>query len=458
VAVKRSPDAAAFAALGLRRSECFAHEVARIEKPYPDTYLQLERRGLSPAEAASGRCRQLNLYALDLEGLPDALFTDRAVNWHQQQLGRAGLIAAAGLFQRGDALYVTLLQSDLCQQLSKHAALKAACRSRVANRFRRWYALLLNAVLDQARDDGLPTVYTPTAAQIRVGMRAAVDPTLFERIYDSAAARYLCQRVRVGAAEYWKISLAANADRVVPLRPVARPRSEPAAGAAARGARPVIALFHDVEEDVDTDVSPETCRAAMARALVLQESRGIRVTYSLLGTLFAAARPLIAGRGHALAFHSHDHHIAALDQLPRLRRVDWQVRGYRPPRSILTAELTDHALAYWNFEWLLCSARRLGFADLRLVNGLVKIPVHLDDYRLHTGDLDRTAWLGQLRRLLATQPFVCLGLHDCYARHWLDWYGDLLDELAATGDLRTCDELADQTFMASDADPEAAAS
>ena len=199
--MKRSPDADAFAVLGLRPRECFAHDVARIDKPYADTYLQLERRGMSREEALSGRCRQLNLYALDLDGLPAAVFTDRAVNWHQQQLGRAGLVAVAGLFQRDGALFVTLLQSDLCQQLSKHAALKAACGSRVENRFGRWYALLFNAVLDHARDEGMTTVYTPTAAQIRVGMRNAVDPALFARIYDSGAARYACHRVHVGAAD-----------------------------------------------------------------------------------------------------------------------------------------------------------------------------------------------------------------------------------------------------------------
>ena len=165
---------------------------------------------------------------------------------------------------------------------------------------------------------------------------------------------------------------------------------------------------------------------------------------------------MIAGRGHGLAFHSYDHRAEALDQLPRVRGVDLQVRGYRPPRSLLTAELTDHALSYWNFEWLLCSARRLG-QEIRLVNGLVKIPVHLDDYHLHTGALDRTAWLRELRALLARLPFVGLGLHDCYAGRWLDWYGDLLDELAATGDLRTCDELADQAFLASSEGVERAA-
>lgn len=455
--MKRSPNADAFAGLGLRPRECFAHEVVRIDKPYADTYLQLERRGLSREEALSGRCRQLNLYALELDGLPDELFWDRAVNWHQQQFGRAGLVAVAGLFQRDGALFVTLLQSDLCQQLPKHAALRAACGSRVHNRFGRWYTLIFNAVLDHARDEGLTTVYTPTAAQIQVGMRRAVDPALFERIYDSVAARYASRRVHVGRAEYWAVSVTGNADRIVPLVPVARARGGANTGGAGGGPRPTIALFHDLEEDVDTDVSPAACRAALVHMLDLQERRGIRVTYSILGALFPAKAPVIAGRGHSLAFHSHDHSLEALDQLPRVRRVDLQVRGYRPPRSRLTAELTDHALSYWNFEWLLCSPLGLGSREIRLVNGLVKIPVHFDDFSLHTGDRDRDAWLRRLRALLASQPFVSVGLHDCYAGRWCDWYGDLLDELAATGDLRTCDEIADALFLASDGGGERAA-
>ena len=48
-------------------------------------------------------------------------------------------------------------------------------------------------------------------AQIRVGMRTAVDPALFERIYDSVSERYACHRVTVGAAEYWEIALPRNA-------------------------------------------------------------------------------------------------------------------------------------------------------------------------------------------------------------------------------------------------------
>lgn len=446
--MKRSPDADAFAVLGLRRRECFAHDVLCIQKPYADTYLQLERRGVSPQDALSGRCSQLNLYALDLDGLPDALFTDRAINWHQQQLGRTGLVAVAGLFERDGALFVTLLQSDLCQQLAKHAALKASCKSRVDNRFGRWAALLFNAVLDHARDAGVTTVYSPTAAQIRVGMRSAVDPALFERIYDSITARYACRKVHIGAAEYWEVVAADNAARIVPLVPV-----KPAAAGARNGngaPRPTIALFHDIEENVDTDVPAAACRAALERMLELQAQRGLRATYSVLGALFPAKVSLIAGRGHSLAFHSHDHSLEALDQLPRVRRVDLQVRGYRPPRSQLTAELTDHALSYWNFDWLLCSPNGLGFRDVRLVNGLVKIPAHLDDFRMHTGDLDRDEWLRRMRTLLATEPFVGIGLHDCYAATWLDWYGDLLDELAATGELRTCDDIADATFLASD--------
>jgi hypothetical protein len=121
--------------------------------------------------------------------------------------------------------------------------------------------------------------------------------------------------------------------------------------------------------------------------------------------------------------------------------VDLQVKGYRPPQSRLTAEITDYTLAYWNFEWLLSSARSLGSSEPRLQNGIVKIPIHMDDYDMQTGDLSYGQWLQRLDSLVATRDFVAVGLHDCYARHWLDGYAELLGRLEHAGELWTCDQV-----------------
>ena len=90
-----------FAGKGLAPRELFAHNVIAIPKPYPDAQLLLERRGVQREELERGRFFQINLYTTDFYDLPDALFADPDLNWHRQQLGLKGLIAAAGLWLCG---------------------------------------------------------------------------------------------------------------------------------------------------------------------------------------------------------------------------------------------------------------------------------------------------------------------------------------------------------------------
>jgi hypothetical protein len=441
--VKSSPPEDVYLAAGFPRREVFPHEVIWIDKPYPDTYLQIERRGVSRAHALGGRPCQINLYATTLAGLPGTVFTDRALNWHQQQLGREGLVAAAGLFRLARAVYVSLMQSDLCQQIFRHPTLRSVAKSRLENRFGSWFTLLFNAILDFALDHDIATVYTPTAGQILRGLRAPVEPRLFERIYDTPGARYGGAPVRVGAAEYWEIDLVRNRDRVARLRAAAGPAPADPAGV-------TICLVHDIEEDLDTPVAPAACRASLHRMLEIEAAQATRATYTIVGTLYPDKQPIIAPHGHSLAFHSYNHRVEEPQQLRRARAVDLQVRGYRPPRSILTAELSDYDLAYLNFDWLLNSAWSFGFEEPRLDHGVAKIPIHLDDYDLFRGALDYDAWLARVRVLLRTRRFVAIGLHDCYGAAWLPRYGELLEELGAAGRLATADEVADELFRASD--------
>jgi hypothetical protein len=441
--VRRSAPVEAWVAKGLPRRSYFAHEVAWLAKQYPDTFLQLERRGIGEDAAVKGTAYQLNLYARDVEGFPDALFSDPTVNWHRQQLGRKGLVAAAGLYEQEGRLFVILMQSDLCQQIFRHPALRQRCKTRLDNRFGDWPTSLFNAVLDFALARRLGTIFVPTAAQILAGMKRSVDPALFRRIYDEPPRRYSCHLTRVGAAEYWAVPLAAAGDRVVPLEATAAVDATPSS-------RPTICLFHDTEADVDTAVPRQQCHANLVRMLAIEAERGVRATYNILGTLFAETQVMVAAHGHALGFHTYDHAPDGVDQLPRVRRLDLRVRGYRPARSLLTPEVSDYRLSYFNFEWLLCSARTLGFDRCRIEGGIAKIPVHLDDYGLHTGEMTYPVWMARLRRLLATRQFVAIGLHDCYGHHWLDHFDELLVELCGAGTLKTCDDVADEMFLATD--------
>jgi hypothetical protein len=437
--MKRGSDASLFTARGLRRREFFPHEVTRLRKQYPDTILKLERRGFSPERIAAGRCYQINVYSPRIEDFPVRLFRDRAINWHAQQFGRDGLIGAAGLFVEAGAAYVTLLQSDLCQQIFRSEELKRECASRLNNRFRYWYKLVLNAILDFAADLALDIVYSPTAAHIIATTPRPVDPGLFTEIYDSVAGLYECTRDAQSEAQYWRIELAANRERIARLEPASSELPAP---------ERVICLYHDVEQDVDTMVSKAECAAALARMLELEHQRGVRATYNVLGTIFREVAPSVLDSDcHTLGFHTYDHQINDSAQLGKVRQVDLQVKGYRPAQSVITPEITWYNLSLYNFEWLMSSARSLGIDEPTLENGIVRIPVHQDDWGLATGE-PYDEWTQRLFRTIAAKKFVAVGLHDCYSRYWIEQYDALLARLQDAGEMRSCDELASYVYRA----------
>jgi len=431
-----------FASKGFRRRVFFPHEAIAIRKAYPDTFVQLKKRGVPAGQAARLNVWQINLYSPWIEDFPPELFTDPVVNWHNQQFGRPGLIASAGLFIDEGSLYVSLLQSDLCQQIAKNRRLKEICASRLNNRFRYWYEILYNAILDFASDLGLQRVYSPTAEQIVRTTVKTIDPALFFQVYDFCQSRYEVRRELVGSAAYWCLDVARNADRIVRLK----------RGSSATGPQlpPLaICIFHDIEENVDSDVSPGECQAALRRMLDVEREQGVRATYNVLGQLFARKAPLITTHtGHSIAFHTYNHRLGSLDQLPQLRAVDLQVKGYRTAQSVITEELTDYGLSFHNFEWLMSSADSFGFALPRLENGIVKIPAHLDDYPLSTGELDYGQWTNRVMATTEERAFVSIGLHDCYSKFWIERYPELLDRLKRVGELWTCDQLTNQVYFA----------
>jgi hypothetical protein len=207
-------------------------------------------------------------------------------------------------------------------------------------------------------------------------------------------------------------------------------------------ARTVVCISHDIEENVDTPVTVEECRAALDRMLAIEKSRGIRATYNLLGSLFQdKVRAVRAVDNHSIAFHSYNHDLQDEKQLPKTRTIDLRVKGYRPPKGLITAELTDDALVHYDYEWLMSGAARFGFSDVRVTRGLVKIPVHIDDYLLQAKGFTFEQWVARLRALLTDNSVVTIGLHDCYAKHWIDRYPALLADLGSIAEFWTADEI-----------------
>ena len=434
---------------GFAAREYFSHRAAIVRKLYPDTLLLLENRGMMPAKLEACQFRQLNLYSRDTTGLPDELFTDPTINWHGQQLGEKGLIAAAGLCIQDSALWISVMQSDLCQQLFRHAALKSECKTQVEKRFGAWYKYLFNAILDFAAESGIGTVYCPTAEYILKATKTFVYPELFRRIYDFAGEFHGGRRAISGSAEYWELPVARNAGRIVPLVPVEAPELCPG---------PLICIFHDIEENIDTDVCAQECRRNLTRMLECERTAGVRATYNVVGKLYAPNRDEIRASGpHAMAFHSYDHVIGNDRQLRRCREADLQLRGYRPPRSVVTPELANYRLAYYNFEWLASGVSSLAKASPGsreafaagcscLEGGIVKIPIAMDDYPLATGTVDYPEWRHRLLDRAEARPVLAFSLHDCYAGHWIDAYAELLDRISNLGRFVTADELCDLTF------------
>jgi len=433
--------AGAFAGKGFATREVFAHNVIAIPKPYPDSQLLLERRGMQRQELERGQFFQINLYTKDFYDLPDELFADPEINWHRQQLGLKGLIAAAGLWLCDSVATISTLQSDVCQQLYRHSRLRRSCKTHLETHFKYWYAILLNATLDFCLDFGISTVRCPTGDQVLSNTRKAIKPDLFRRIYDYPFKRLHCRKIFTRSAQYCEIVLDANRDRIVRLAK-ADGDARPEASAA------LACIFHDIEEDVDTEISPAECAENLQRMLDVEKSFGLRTTYDILGTLFARKREQIraVNSQHSIAFHSFNHDLADLAQLRKCRGVDLRVRGYRPPQSQITAELTDYNLAFANFEWLALSTRSLGYGDCRLESGVVKIPIHADDYSLHLGK-PYEQWESELLGQARNAPYFGLGLHDCYGKKWLERYPELLEKLLAIKPIVSADTICDSVLL-----------
>lgn len=426
----------AYRAAGFSAAEYFDHDVVELGKMYPDTRLALERRGFPADVVDSGRCLQVNVYACDTEEFPASLFTDDRVNWHRQQFGRKGLVGAAGVLLDGDDVAcVTLIQSDLLQQVFRAPEYRAF-KSRLSNRYRAWTRVVVQALLHCVAHRGVRYLDVPTADTITRLTRKQIDPELFQRVYDRAPAHSSVRPHSRYGFSYHRIDVASAATACYE-------RVEDHAPAPGRTR---ICILHDIEEDVDTDVSAGLCREHLANMLDIEAKHRVHGTYHVLGTIFHDAMPAIRDAGHAIGFHSFDHEPQGVSHLPRTREVDLQAKGYRPPQSRLTDELRPEILSYWNFEWLASSAHSLG-RDSPFVDGYIAhIPIYTDDYALQTGTMTFDRWRQELLDHVPSSGVFALSLHDCYASHWIRHYERLLEDLANRGDFATCDTVAGALF------------
>jgi len=419
----------------------FPYEVEIIEKQYPDMFLIMYRRGISKEKLLNGKFIQVNVYSKNVEEYPDELFFNKQINWHQQHFCRKGLIAAAGLYlPNDDSIFIELMQSDLMQQLFRNKKFREKYRTELENKYRYWYKILFNFILDFAVDKGFKRIYCPTSKQLSKKTKKKMDNSIFVRIYDHVDRKFDCNKKKIHKAEYWRVNVKENIDKLTRLKSKKRKIKK---------TDKIVCIYHDIEEDIDADVSKEKCKEYLKRMLEIEKKYGIKATYNILGQLFKEKEKIITNCGdHSVAFHSFNHDVRDLNQIKKSRDVDLQVRGYRPPQSKITEELTDYNLSYHNFEWMMSSASSFGFDKCRLEKGIVKIPVYTDDYSLSTGELNYEKWEKRLIRAVKKNDFVAFGTHDCYGEYWIDKYDGLLSKLKKIGvRFMNCDEITGKMFL-----------
>jgi hypothetical protein len=421
-----------FLAAGYRGRHFFAHRVFHLPKCGPDGFRLAERMC---SERDPNRLSELVLYAAPelAAKFPDDLWFDDDLIWHQQQFGRAGQVATVNLRQDGDDLYTMVLVSDLVQRVSRRRDHK----SRVEDRFRWWPRILLNAILARAMEMECNRVFIPKShwAMKHTDRNRVVQAELFERIYDRPVARY--EPAETG--DWWIVDLAGNRDRIIALEA----HSEPARN------EKTICICHDIERGLGhIHCDPEFSRMADQQApenlrqmLEIERSLGISATYSVVGSLLNEVRPLIENTGHEVAFHSYNH-VISQEQLELCRSLDYRIKGYRPPQSRVTSELTDMALCHHNFEWLASSAYSLGFKQPRIENRIAKLPILFDEYAMYTRDMTYEKWRTAALEKIESSKFVAFSLHDCYAGLWLDDYHSFLLDVLELGSLKTLNEVA----------------
>ncbi|MBV9156476.1 MAG: hypothetical protein JO097_09455, partial [Acidobacteriaceae bacterium] len=269
-------------------------------------------------------------------------------------------------------------------------------------------------------------------------------PPLYQRIYDSIPQEFGAKL----EGEWWAFDVKRLSDRIVGLDRGIEVDSWPK----------IVCIMHDTERGMghvqtDRDFArqmDEESRPALDRMLDIEQRLGVKATYNLVGLLYPELHDTIKRKGHAISFHSYDHQVPddlaesdGSEQLAQCRGVDYRVKGYRPVQSKLTPGLNDTSLSEFNFEWLASSNFSLGDADDPfMTNGIVKIPVHLDDYSMFRGGVSYDQWVSHAFDLIAARDFVVIGLHDCYARFWLNHYEEFLGSVKQKADLVTLNDVA----------------
>ena len=423
---------------GCKQRHFFPHQILYLPKCGPDGF---KIASWMCGNVAVNQLWEIVLYAdyPTVDEFPTDIYFDDELTWHQQQFGRTGQIATANLVVDGNCLYSMVHISDLVQRIGRRREFK----TRIENRFRGWPQMLLNAILNFAIERDVATIYSPRSGWARkhTDPKRDVQNELFERVYDRALNRQYLARPD---GNWWAWSVAENRERVV----------LPAAGKEPLGSEKTICVCHDVERGIghlESDPAfaasaENSSRTDLWKIVEIEEKLGVRATYNILGCFLDEVRSGIEQARHCLAFHSYDHKLTT-EQLAGCRKVDYRIKGYRPPQSKITAELTHQNLCFHNFEWLASSELSLGIDAPVMESRLIKIPVHFDDFDLYRGSLSYPAWRQRAIETIRKNNLTVFCLHDCYAGFWLPDYSQFLGELSSLGTFKTLDQVSGRVIL-----------
>lgn len=415
----------------------FAHKAYRLPKAGPDG-LQLSKRTCGISDPS--KVREIVLYASEdeLAEFPKGIFFDKDLVWHEQHFGRVGQVATANLTVSENSIYGNGYVSDVYQRISRWRDWK----TRIEKKFMGWPYMLYNAIMDFAIESRAAYFYSPTADKI-VG--SCIDPTrvvdreMFDAIYDRKLLECF-DAVRDG--NFWKIDVEKSKKRTVHLRQMDEIIEMPK----------TICICHDIERDMGHKSIPSFSNtdSVIDEMLAIEKEAGIKATYNVVGRLLEEVRGRIENDGHCVAFHSYDHDMQK-EQLQRCRGVDYRIKGYRAPQSVMTKELSDENLCFYNFEWLGID-RKVFKNDLPVMsNGIVKMPILFDDFELYQLCRDRkeryAIWEENALKAIRENYFVAFSLHDCYAQYWLPHYREFLRKISGMGEFRTMDEVSARIIL-----------
>ncbi|MBW1962716.1 MAG: polysaccharide deacetylase family protein [Deltaproteobacteria bacterium] len=198
----------------------------------------------------------------------------------------------------------------------------------------------------------------------------------------------------------------------------------------------IVTLFHDVEQDFDSQADPQACRDAVAAFLKMEKRYGINVTYNVVGKLFLEQPDLIemiVDHSHEIAYHSYSHPAdwhpgIYAEQVALCAAISKSPRGYRSPRSKWD-ETTLKALWKHGFDWT-AEGDPVHNKPYYIYQNLIRLPITTDDYSLYTNYVTLDNWVKTFEKCLDTRFYVAIGMHDCYASldldKWLEGWENIL--------------------------------